>query len=117
MAVRDGREESLRLGSRVIAGPPGGIVRHQAGDFQFHPHRLIQAAHRSLAPAGAGLRPAVPAALAARPDDVREALQAEEREERRKDRDYWAPLKREPKEFGLGRGGERIALGKRISSR
>jgi hypothetical protein len=34
---------------------------------------------------------------------VSEALQAEEREERRKDREYWAPLKLELEEFRFGR--------------
>jgi hypothetical protein len=32
-----------------------------------------------------------------------DALEAEEREERRKDREYWAPLKRELEEFRFGR--------------
>src|ERR1017187_3823969 len=32
-----------------------------------------------------------------------DALEAEEREERRKDREYWAPLKRELEEFRLDR--------------
>ena len=49
------------------------------------------------------LRPAVRAALSAHLDDVSETLAAEEREERRKDRKYWAPLKRELEEFRLGR--------------
>jgi hypothetical protein len=43
------------------------------------------------------------AALSAHLDDVSETLEAEEREERRKDREYWAPLKRELDEFRLGR--------------
>jgi hypothetical protein len=63
----------------------------------------VACAHPELAGAEAGLRPAVRSALAARPDDVSEALEAEEREERRKDREYWAPLKRELEEFRLGR--------------
>ena len=63
----------------------------------------VACAHPELAGAEAGLRPAVQAALAARPDEVSEALEAEEREERRKDREYWAPLKRELEEFRLGR--------------
>jgi hypothetical protein len=69
------------------------------------PELLVEAAaaHPELASAEAGLRPAVQAALAARLDDVSEALEAEEREERRKDREYWAPLRRELEEFRLGR--------------
>jgi hypothetical protein len=63
----------------------------------------VAGAYPELAGAEAGLRPAVQAALSARPDDVSEALEAEEREERRKDREYWAPLKRELEEFRLGR--------------
>lgn len=63
----------------------------------------VAGAHPELAAAEAGLRPAVQAALAAEPEDVSEALAAEEREERRKDREYWAPLKRELEEFRLDR--------------
>ena len=63
----------------------------------------VAGAHPELARAEAVLRPAVQAALSARPEDVSETLEAEEREERRKDREYWAPLKRELEEFRLGR--------------
>jgi hypothetical protein len=65
------------------------------------PELLVEvvSAHAELAGAVGDLRPAVRAALSARPDDVSEALQAEEREERRKDREYWAPLKRELEEL------------------
>jgi hypothetical protein len=63
----------------------------------------VACAHPELAGAEAGSRRAVQAALAARPDDVSEALEAEEREERRKDREYWAPLRKELEEFRLGR--------------
>jgi hypothetical protein len=63
----------------------------------------VAASHPELARAEAGLRPAIQAALSERPDAVSEALEAEEREERRKDREYWAPLKRELEEFRLGR--------------
>ena len=64
----------------------------------------VAGAHPGLAGAEAGLRPAVQASLAGRLDAVSEALEAEEREERRKDREYWAPLKRELEEFRLSRG-------------
>lgn len=63
----------------------------------------VAGAHPELAHAEAVLRPAVQAARLAQPDDVSEALEAEEREERRKDREYWAPLKRELEEFRLER--------------
>jgi hypothetical protein len=63
----------------------------------------VAGAHRELAGAEAGLRPAVLAALSGRAEDVGEALEAEQREERRKDREYWSPLKRELEEFRLGR--------------
>jgi len=66
----------------------------------------VAAAFPGWARAEAVSRPAVEAALSARPDDVSEALAAEEREERRKDREYWAPLKRELEEFRLGRRRE-----------
>jgi len=59
----------------------------------------VAAAHPDLARAEATSRPAVRAALLPRLDDVVEALEAEEREERRKDREYWAPLKRELEEI------------------
>ncbi len=70
------------------------------------PELLIEvaSAHPGLADAEAALRPAVQNALSASPEDVRQALDVEEREERRKDREYWAPLKRELEEFRLGRG-------------
>ena len=54
----------------------------------------MAAAHPDLALAEADLRPAIQAARLAQSDDVNEALEVEEREERRKDREYWAPLKR-----------------------
>jgi hypothetical protein len=66
----------------------------------------VACAHPELARAEAGFRPAVQAALSERLDDVSEALEAEEREERRKDREYWAPLKRGLEEFRLGRRRE-----------
>jgi hypothetical protein len=67
------------------------------------PELLVEAAaaHPELASAEALLRPAVQVARSGRPDDVSEALTAEEREERRKDREYWAPLKRELEELRL----------------
>jgi hypothetical protein len=66
----------------------------------------VAGAHPELTRAEAVLRPAVQAALSARPADVSDALEAEEKEERRKDREYWVPLKRELEEFRLGRKGE-----------
>jgi len=63
----------------------------------------VASAHPELAHADAVLRPAVQAALAARLEGVSDALDAEEREERRKDREYWYPLKRELEEFRPGR--------------
>ena len=69
------------------------------------PQLLVElaAAHSDLARDIAVLRPAVAAALLLQLDGVSDALEAEEREERRKDREYWAPLKRELEEFRLGR--------------
>jgi hypothetical protein len=63
----------------------------------------VAGAHPELARDEAALRPAIQAALSACLDDVSEALDAEEREERRKDREYWAPLKRELEELRLSR--------------
>jgi hypothetical protein len=69
------------------------------------PELLIQVsrAYPDLARAEAILRPAVQTALTANLSDVSEALEIEEREERRKDRDYWAPLKQELEELRRGR--------------
>jgi len=66
----------------------------------------VAAAHPELASAEALSRPAVQAARPGRLDDVSEALAAEEREERRKDREYWAPLKRELEELRLRQRGK-----------
>jgi len=52
--------------------------------------------HVELAREEATRRPAVQAALRGLPDDVTAALESEERDERLRDRGYWAPLKREP---------------------
>jgi hypothetical protein len=66
----------------------------------------VAGAHPELARAEAVLRPAVQAARLAQSDNLSAALEAEEREERRKDREYWAPLKRELEKFRLGRTQE-----------
>jgi hypothetical protein len=66
----------------------------------------VAGAHPELARAEAVLRPAIQAALSARQEEVSETLEAEEREERRKDREYWAPLKRELEDFRLGQRGQ-----------
>ena len=84
--------------------PSEDLVRFWLRELRT-PELLVEVAcaHPELAGAEAGSRRAVQAALAARPDDVSEALEAEEREERRKDREYWAPLRKELEEFRLGR--------------
>ena len=84
--------------------PTQGLVRFWLRELRT-PELLVEVAvaHPGLACAEAVLRPAVEAALAARLEDVSDALEAEEREERRKDREYWAPLKLELEEFRLGR--------------
>jgi hypothetical protein len=53
----------------------------------------VAAGRRSIA--AASRRPAVAAALTSGVEEVEQALDAEEREERRRDREYWTPLKRE----------------------
>jgi hypothetical protein len=69
------------------------------------PELLVEAAarHRELALAEGVGRPAVLLALDGKLEEVAAALEAEEREEHRRDRDYWAPLKRELEEMRLGR--------------
>jgi hypothetical protein len=70
------------------------------------PELLLEVAATFPEPAKrvAGSRPAVEAALAGSLEQVAELLDAEEREERRKDQLYWAPLKRELEQLRLARG-------------
>ena len=63
----------------------------------------VIAAYPDLAQAQAELRPAVRFALDGREAELIAALEAEEREERRKDREYWEPLKRELEQMRLNR--------------
>ena len=97
-----------RLVEQNYFGRSGGGTKEQVQFWLRElrtPELLVEVAgaHAELARAEAAFRPAVQAARLARPDDVREALEIEEREERRKDRDYWAPLRRELEEFRLRR--------------
>ena len=86
------------------AGTSQELVRFWLRELRT-PELLVEVAraHPELARAEAVLRPAVQAALSARLEDVSDALEAEEREERRKDREYWAPVKLELEKFRLGR--------------
>src|SRR5258708_11255078 len=86
------------------ASPTQELVRFWLRELRT-PELLVEVArtHPELASAEAVLRQPVQAALEARLEDVCEALGAEEREERRKDREYWAPLKRELEELRLTR--------------
>lgn len=61
--------------------------------------REVAAAHPELADAAASGRPAVRAALEGDLEDVTSALRAEEEEERRRDREYWEPLRKELEEL------------------
>jgi hypothetical protein len=63
----------------------------------------VAGAHPELAKSEATSRPSVRAALSGKLADVLDALEFEEREERRKDKEYWAPLKRELEELRLDR--------------
>jgi hypothetical protein len=69
------------------------------------PELLLEAAaaHAGRAHALADQRPALEAAVRGDMEQVRDLLDAEEREERRKDREYWAPLKKELEQLRLGR--------------
>jgi hypothetical protein len=88
----------------LSGSPTPELVRFWLRELRT-PELLVEvaAAHPEWARSEAVFRPAVQAALLARPDEVSEALEAEEREERRKDPEYWAPLKRALEEFRLGR--------------
>ena len=61
------------------------------------PELLVRVAadHRNLALQMSPERPAIQVALSSDPEQVARALDEEEREERRRDRLYWEPLKRE----------------------
>jgi len=69
------------------------------------PELLLEAAagHAGRANALADQRPALGTAVRGDIEQVRDLLDAEEREERRKDREYWAPLKKELEQLRLGR--------------
>jgi len=77
------------------------------------PELLVEAAtaHPALAEVESQSRPAVRLALLGRLEEVSEALAAEESEERRKDREYWAPLKRELEELRMSRRREGTSEG------
>lgn len=59
----------------------------------------VAAAHSDAARALAASRPAVAATLSGDPAAIQDSLDAEERDERRKDREYWEPLKAELEEL------------------
>lgn len=69
------------------------------------PELLLEtaAAYPERANALVAERPLVKAALRRDIERVRELLDAEEREERRKDREYWEPLRRELEQLRLAR--------------
>ncbi len=95
-------EQSYFRGS---ASPTPAAVEFWLRDLRT-PELLVEAAraHPERAQALSAERPALAAALLVDLDQVEEALEAEEREERRKDREYWAPLKRELEQLRLARG-------------
>jgi hypothetical protein len=64
-------------------------------------------AHSEIAHRLESSRPAVAAALTRERDSVASALAAEEREERRKDREFWQPLKLEIEQFRRERNSGR----------
>jgi hypothetical protein len=72
------------------------------------PELLAEAAqvHPERAHAIATERPAVAAALRGATEEVRELVESEEREERRRDREYWEPLKRELEQLRMSRRHE-----------
>ena len=59
----------------------------------------VAAAYPDAAGALASSRPAVAATLSGDPAAIQDSLDAEERDERRKDREYWEPLKAELEEL------------------
>jgi len=70
------------------------------------PELLVEAAaaYPERVNALAAQRPALANALRGDVEQVRELLDTEEREERRKDREYWDPLKKELEQLRLARG-------------
>jgi hypothetical protein len=84
--------------------PAGDLVRFWLRELRTPELPLeVAAAHPEAARAESASRRAVQCARLRRVDDLAVALEEEEREERRKDREYWAPLKRELEELRLGR--------------
>jgi len=71
------------------------------------PELLLQvvADHPELARGMLPVRPAVQAALRGRTDEVAQALEDEQEEQRRRDREYWEPLKRELEQLRRLRSG------------
>lgn len=67
------------------------------------PELLLRVASANSEAANRSQRPAVAAALSGSADEVEAALITEEQDERRRDRAYWAPLKRELEALRLGR--------------
>jgi hypothetical protein len=68
------------------------------------PELLVRLAAEHPEEARASTRPAVAAALLGKFDEVQSALEAEQRGEVQKDREYWDPLKRELERLRLERG-------------
>jgi hypothetical protein len=64
-------------------------------------------AHPDIAHRMESARPAVAAALTREPESVALALEAEEREERLKDREFWRPLKLELEQLRRERRSDR----------
>jgi hypothetical protein len=69
------------------------------------PEILIRVAAKHPEAARASSRPAVGEALGGDLEKVADAIYQEEREERRKDREYWEPLKRELEQLRHNRSG------------
>ncbi len=84
--------------------PADDLVRFWLGELRT-PELLVEvcSAYPEAARAAAASRQALQHALARNVDGLAEALEEEERDERRKDREYWTPLKRELEELRLGR--------------
>jgi hypothetical protein len=89
---------------RGIEDPSAAAVKFWLRELRS-PELLIEAAaayaeHANSLAAG---RPALAAALRCDAEQVRELLETEERDERQRDREYWAPLKKELERLRLDR--------------
>jgi hypothetical protein len=91
-----------KSGARTLLIGGQACVFYGAAEFSRDLDLLILSGAgnlRRIPPGMLPVRPAVQAALRGRTDEVAQALEDEQQEQRRRDREYWEPLKRELEQF------------------